>query len=448
MGYKAYPEYKESGIEWLGKVPSHWRVERLRFSVQTNPSKSEIKHLDESLQVSFVPMDAVGELGGLRLDSEKEISEVSNGYSYFADGDVLIAKITPCFENGKGAIAKNLKNGAGFGTTELHVLRCENNLNRDFLFYLSISHSFREIGASQMLGAGGQKRITDEFIRDFRTVLPSLLEQKKIATFLNYKTAQIDRLIEKKQELIAKLQEQKIASTTLAVTKGLDSNVILRDSGIEWLGSVPEHWDIHQLSLLTETIQTGPFGSQLHAADYVEGGIPLINPAHLISGNIVPDEQSAVDAKTVERLNRHKLKPADIIMARRGEIGRCAFVEEEQAGWLCGTGSLLIRFHKGNSRFFSTVISSGGFSKKLELHAVGTTMLNLNPTIVGRMLVPVPPLEEQYQIVAYIDRATKKINQSISKAREAIARLQEYRTALITAAVTGQIDVRAFRKEQ
>lgn len=123
MTCPAYPNYKDSGVEWLGEIPEGWDCKRLRFVAKTNPVKSEINHLDADTLVSFVPMDAIGEYGGIRLEKDKPLDEVYNGYTYFTDGDVVIAKITPCFENGKGAIAEGLTNEVGFGTTEFYVLR-------------------------------------------------------------------------------------------------------------------------------------------------------------------------------------------------------------------------------------------------------------------------------------------------------------------------------------
>ncbi|MEX0619638.1 MAG: hypothetical protein WDZ76_12075 [Pseudohongiellaceae bacterium] len=163
-GYKPYPEYKESGVEWLGEVPKSWEPKRLRFVLKANPSNKEIKLAPED-PVSFVVMDAVGEYGGLRLDSEKVISDVGSGYTFFANNDVVVAKITPCFENGKGAIANNLTNAIAFGTTELHVLRSGSYLDPEFLYYITISNLFRSLGESEMYGAGGQKRVPETFIK-------------------------------------------------------------------------------------------------------------------------------------------------------------------------------------------------------------------------------------------------------------------------------------------
>lgn len=127
MSFPAYPEYKDSGVAWLGEVPSHWDVKRLRFMVQLNPSKADISNLDQQTMVTFLPMEDIGENGPLSSGGVKCIKEALNGYAFFMEGDVVIAKITPCFENYKGGIMRGLINGIGFGTTELIVTRpfCE-----------------------------------------------------------------------------------------------------------------------------------------------------------------------------------------------------------------------------------------------------------------------------------------------------------------------------------
>ena len=149
MSFPRYPKYKPSGVEWLGEVPEGWEVKRLRFAANLNPSKSEIADLDRGTAVSFLPMEAVGDDGTLTLDKEKTIAELETGYTYFRDGDVTIAKITPCYENGKGALMRGLTNGIGFGTTELIVARpVSTQITGLYLHYLFISPDFRSLGES------------------------------------------------------------------------------------------------------------------------------------------------------------------------------------------------------------------------------------------------------------------------------------------------------------
>lgn len=208
---------KESDVVWLGEVPKHWEVKRLRFAIQLNPVKSELNLPDDAL-VSFVPMEAVNLHRNLTLTQEKNISEVYKGYTYFRDNDIVIAKITPCFENGKSAIAQNLTNGIAFGTTELHVLRVNNLLSNPFLYYLSKSDLFMKAGEAEMYGAGGQKRVPEEFIKNFQVALPPLAEQTAIADYLDTQIAHIDCLSQKVEQAIGRLKEYRTALITQAVT--------------------------------------------------------------------------------------------------------------------------------------------------------------------------------------------------------------------------------------
>ena len=214
---------KDSGVEWLGEVPEHWEVLRLRFAVTLNPSKQELNKLSEQELVSFLPMEAIGEDGSLRLEHEKQIEECLSGYTYFRDGDVCVAKITPCFENGKGAILRGLKGGIGFGTTELIVARPrEGMITVEYLDYLFRSKVFRTHGESEMYGAGGQKRVPDSFVRDFVASLPSTDEQKQVTKFLDRETAKIDALKAEQKQLIELLKERRSALISAAVTGQID----------------------------------------------------------------------------------------------------------------------------------------------------------------------------------------------------------------------------------
>lgn len=212
---------QDSGVAWLGVIPAHWLPKRLRFCMKTNPSKGEIKLNDDEL-VSFVPMEAVGELGGLNLDAEKELGDIGGGYTYFADHDVVVAKITPCFENGKGAIARGLKNGIAFGTTELHVMRSDEDLLPDYLFHFTMSHPFRCIGESEMYGAGGQKRVPETFLKDFRIGLPPINEQQDIVLYIDKVNQKIDLQMLKATDVISRLAEYRSALITNAVTGKID----------------------------------------------------------------------------------------------------------------------------------------------------------------------------------------------------------------------------------
>lgn len=167
-------------------------------------------------------MEAVGEYGGLDLSQTRMLDDVGSGYTAFRDNDVLVAKITPCFENGKGALASSLTNGVAFGTTELHVLRPRTTVASRFLFYLTISDPFRKLGEAEMYGAGGQKRVPTEFVQDFRLPLPPIDEQAAIADYLDRETARIDTLAATVLRAIEGLSEYRTALITAAVTGQID----------------------------------------------------------------------------------------------------------------------------------------------------------------------------------------------------------------------------------
>ena len=221
-GLDANVPTKVFGVEWLGEVPAHWEVKRLKYAATINPAPTETRNFDDSLEVSFVPMETVGEYGGLELTTTKSLSEVYNGYTYFREGDVLVAKITPCFENGKGAVASGLVNEIAFGTTELHILRVKQSLDRYFLFYLSIGNAFRKLGEADMYGTAGQKRVPESFILNLVHPLPPFHEQRAIADFLDRETKKIDALVGKVRDAIDRLKELRTALISAAVTGKID----------------------------------------------------------------------------------------------------------------------------------------------------------------------------------------------------------------------------------
>jgi type I restriction enzyme S subunit len=278
---------------------------------------------------------------------------------------------------------------------------------------------------------------------DFLFAVPPLDEQRAIADYLNCETARLDGLVAAKERVLGLVAEKRRALITRAVTRGLDPRAPLRDSGIPWLGKIPTHWKIIQLKFITRSLQTGPFGSQLHAEEYITGGIPVVNPSHLNSGRICADDRVSVDEATAERLMIHQLSPGDVVFARRGELGRCGVVEPSQAGWLCGTGSLRarLRLDMVDPYYLVLVFTETGVADVLRFESVGTTMDNLNTEILGSCQLGVPPLTEQREIVAHIATETDKLDALRSATERTIALLKERRAALIVAAVTGRLHI-------
>ena len=219
MKYQTYPAYKDSGVEWLGDVPEHWVIKPIKHLAELNPKKSEIT--DKNLMCNFVPMEKL-KIGTILLDEIKSISDVYDGTPIFQNDDILMAKVTPCFENNNIAIACDLENGMGFGSTEIYVFRVKQNVANNFLFYRLQESNFMAGSISAMTGAGGLKRVPAEVLNNYLIAIPDFEEQKKIADFINMQTAKIDNLIDKANSAIELMQERRTALISAAVTGKID----------------------------------------------------------------------------------------------------------------------------------------------------------------------------------------------------------------------------------
>jgi type I restriction enzyme S subunit len=417
-------------------VPNGWKRHRLRFAARTNPVKSELD-LPLDTEVSFIPMDAVGELGGLDLSQTRMLEEVYNGYTYFADGDVCIAKITPCFENGKGAIAENLTNGVAFGTTELHVLRPLDHLDARFLFYLTLAHDFRSFGEAEMIGAGGQKRVPEDFLKNWRPPLPPLDVQRRIARFLAAKTTRIDALIAKKRALLDRLAEKRQALITRAVTQGLDPDVPRKNSGIDWLNYVPVHWELLPLKRLLLSSTYGVSESL-----EPDGEVAILRMGNLADGEIDYSDLRFLDGVDESLL----LDENDIVFNRTNSLDLVGKTSIFRAGMNIpvSLASYLVRFRFGKrylSEFANYVMGTNellALARTLALPSIGQA--NLNPSRYALILFPVPPAAEQERIVRFLDEQVVELNSLRAQISTSIQYLTEYRAALVTAAVAGQIE--------
>ncbi len=450
MKWKKYPKYKESGVEWLGEIPEGWEVKRMRFFTKINPKKSEQQGINFDLDVSFLPMEAIGEYGGLKLDYNKKIEEVYNGYTYFKEGDIIVAKITPCFENGKGAVVNNLTNEIGFGTTELHVIRATKTADTKYLFYISITDHFRKIGSSFMYGAGGQKRVPEEFVLNFRHPLPERKEQIQIAQFLDHETSRIDNLIEKKRRQIELLKEKRSALITHVITKGLNPNAKMKDSGVKWIGKIPEHWEIKRLKYFVIKIGSGKTpkgGSEI----YVDSGIMLLRSQNVHFDGLHLDDVVYIDGKIDAEMSNTRVKDFDILLNITGaSIGRVAIYDEKNGLANVNQHVCIIRpdQRKIVAKYLWLSICSKLLQSQILASEVGTSREGLNFQQVGNLKIILPSdLKEQIQIVEFLDKETSQIDTLISKIQISIDKLKEYRAALISAAVTGKIDVRNWKNE-
>ena len=417
-----YPKYKPSGIEWIGEIPEHWRVKMLKYVADINPSKKNYSFEKESEdEIVFLPMEKVFENGMINQEKKKKINEVSTGFTYFEIGDVIVAKITPCFENGKGALLENLETNFGFGSTEFHTMRASNLITKSLLFYQTKTDRFKNLGKAFMTGSAGQKRVPSSFVEDFIIVLPPTGEQTAIANFLDEKTAQIDKLITSKQKLIQLLKEERAAIINQAVTRGINPNAKLKFSGIDWLGDIPEHWEIKRLKYLCK-IGTGSKNTEDRVID---GEYPFF-----------------VRSQEIERINSYTFDGEAVLTAGDGVgvakvfhhyIGKFDYHQRVYC---------ISEFCEVNGKYIYYYLMINLIKEILRYNAKSTVDSLRLPMFQNFAIAYSSNVNEQKQIVKHIESETKRIDSTISKIEREIELLQEYCTALISEVVTGKIDVR------
>lgn len=441
MNWPAYPDYKDADVPDLGKIPTAWSPMRLRRLVTLNPAVPRRVREDPDQVVPFVPMDAIGADWSLDLSRSRPVGEVLTGYSYFENGDVLFAKVTPCFENGKGALVDGIPTGRGFGTTEVTVARPRPELDHRFLGYLLRTDRFRQTSLAAMTGAGGLKRVPDDHVRDFRVAFPPLSEQQSIADFLDWETAKIDALIDKQNQLIATLREDRTATITYAVTEGLNPDVEMSDRCKTWSDQSPRAWTVRRLSR-DVIIKTGfAFPSE----SFTDDGMPIVRIGDIGVDGVVRLEQAKHVPIALRDSHKSYLVQDDVvIMAMTGAtLGKPGRLKSGTSALLNQrTCSLSGRRESLMNEFLWYLICSRPFQEHLSLTAFGGAQPNISDADIVNVTVALPGIEEQRDIAAHLDDQCAKIDTLIIKSNQMIGSLTEYRSALIIGAVTGKIDVR------
>ena len=412
---------------------SHWPTTRLRYIADLNPAvRQELLKTPET-EVSFLPMEAIGEDGSLSLERTRPVSEVRNGYSYFEDGDVAFAKVTPCFENGKGALMSGLIGAAGFGTTELTVLRPKQGTAPQFLHYVVQSSLFRLLGAAAMTGAGGLKRVPDEFTRDFTTPWPSLVEQTRIANFLDEQTARIDALIAEKERLVSTIEEYwrsyLYSSMQSAACLGLE---------------LPhEGWALEPVKRVCASIQTGRTPSGARDDCFTEDGVPWVTPGDM------DDIFVKSSGKSVSYVALHDgevvlYPPGSTLLVGIGATlgtvsnARVAVSANQQINILVPDP------RKIDALFLTFAIKAN--QDQVRLSAGAATLPILNQERTGRLKIAIPRMEQQIATRNQLLRLRENANRLLSHVGRHLSILREYRSSLISAAVTGQLDIDSFEK--
>ncbi|WP_395147907.1 restriction endonuclease subunit S (plasmid) [Moraxella atlantae] len=440
MQFNAYSNYKNSGVEWLGEVPSHWQD----YSYQHLFKKKEIINqtqeqlLSVYLDRGVIPYSEGGGLVHKPADSLEKYQLV--------DIDDFVMNNQQAWRGSVGISAYR-----GIVSPAYLIFSINKDLaNSKFLKYLLKDKSIVEQFMLASMSVGTiQRQIKWHLLKNLHINLPPIDEQNQIADFLDNETAKIDNLIAKQEQLIVLLEEQRKSVISYAVTKGLDPNVPMKDSGVEWLGEVPEHWKVLQnrhsfnfskgLNITKENLQ--------------DTGIPCVSYGEVHSKldlDFDPnlDDMKFVSENYLETNNNCLLNYGDFIFADTSED----FEGSGNFSYLNSTTPVFAGYHTviarlktaQNPRFFAYVFESDAHRKQIQTQVKGIKVFSITQGMLKGIYSWIPPIDEQNKIVEYLDNECQKIEQLKVKQKELINQLKEYRTSVISHAVTGKIDIRGL----
>ncbi len=421
-----YAKYKDSGVEWLGEVPAHWEIKKLKYIVDLTTDDAEVRHGDFQ-----VALENIESWTGRYIET---YNDYAGSGGAFEEDDLLFNKLRPYLA--KVFHAKE----PGTTVGELLVLRPKPEINSRFLFYRLVSRKFIDVVDGATYGAK-MPRASWDFIGDLHIPLPSFNEQRARAVYLDRKTQQIDALIAKKRRLIELLREQRTAIINRAVTKGLDPNAPMRDSGIEWLGEVPAHWELRQLKHLCRFIGGGTPSKAI--ASFWSGSIPWVSPKDMktdfLNDTIDHISQAAVEGSTMSIVGAGNV----LLVVRSGILKHTipvainvipvALNQDMKA---METDDCLL------PEFLRYYISGNQKDLLLQWRKQGATVESIEQRYLADALIPLPSIDDQAIVTNFLEDKTEQIDALVVREQKLIDKLQELRASLISEVVTGKIDVR------
>jgi type I restriction enzyme S subunit len=419
VSFPRYPAYKDSGVEWLGEVPEHWETCTLK----------RIASLQSGDSITAEQIEVEGEypvLGGNGL----------RGYTsnYTHEGHYVVI-------GRQGALCGNINYGSGKFWASEHAVVATPIKPVETVW---LGELLRAMNLNQYSISAAQPGLSVEIVSNLPTVLPPLSDQCAIAIFLIHETAKIDALIGEQRRLIELLKEKRQAVISHAVTKGLDPKVRMKPSGIEWLGEIPAHWRVAPLMRLTPDDRAIMYGIVLPGPD-VEDGVPIVKGGDVSPGRLNLQSLKRTTREIESGYERSRLRGGDIVYAIRGSIGAAELVPDELTGANLTQDAARVAPLPGvDVHWLLCALKSTGVFRQLDQKANGATIRGINIFDLKRARVPTPPPYEQRMIAAFAGSESARFDTLSIEAQRAIELLQERRTALISAAVTGKIDVRGL----
>lgn len=442
--YQQYEEYKDSGVEWLGQVPIHWGTKSLKYLCTYNDEVLP-DSTSKEFELEYVDIGSVSSTEGI-TNTENMVFEKapSRAKRVVQDGDVIISTVRTYLE----AIApinnppRNMIVSTGFA-----VIRPNEYLYKGYAAYCLRAKGFIKEVVSLSVGVSYPAINATDLVS---IKIPSLPfnEQTQIANFLDHETAQIDTLIEKQQTLIQLLKEKHQAVISHTVTKGLNPDAPMKDSGVEWLGDVPKHWEFIKFDYVINAV--GDIDHYMPSS--IDSGIPYVMTGDLrdlISEINFENCKQVAHSDYVKLSRKIKASKDDIILARYATIGTLSYVDID-ADFLVSYSCVTIKPNeeRTSGRYLFRYLKSQAFLQAITMYINSNTQGNVGIDSLRNVKVVMPPLSEQEEIINFLNDEVTKIDQLLDKAKLAITLMQERRTALISAAVTGKIDVRDWEKAQ
>ena len=438
--YLAYSDYKELGIDWLERIPTHWITTPVKIIAKiyngATPKSDETSYWDGNIPW-ITPAD-IGKSNSPYIHKGKRNITLqgydSCGTSIVPDKSVILSSRAPI--GTLGISERQLCTNQGCKS-----LVVQSNFNYKYLYYMLLISNTQ----LNLLGRGTTfLELSSDELGAYVIPSPSKNEQINIANFLDHETAKIDTLIEKQQQLIKLLKEKRQAVISHAVTKGLNPDAPMKDSGVKWLGEVPEHWKIMKMAYLSERICVGFVGT-IEKFYTDENGVPLLKTGNISFRGIDLTDLSYVSSEFDKANSKSHVVPGDIVIARHGESGRSAVIPENINCANCLNIVVLRVAEVMNGQFYSELLNSPQCQQNLKALQGGSVQGVINTSDISNLLVPFPPKEEQDECIHQALEQARKVDQLIAKSEKAVSLLKERRTALISAAVTGKIDVRHWQ---
>ena len=432
--FKPHPEYKDSGVEWLGKIPAHWRIAPL-FTVARECDVRNVQSREANvLSLSYgqiVRRDISANFGLMPKSFET--------YQIVVPGNIVL-RLTD-LQNDKRSLRVGLVKDRGAITSAYVALEMGRRVTPQFGFYLL--HSYDVTKVFYTLGAGVRQTMKFEDLKWMPILEPEQDEQRAVAAFLDRETAKIDALVAKKERLIELLQEKRTALITQTVTKGLNPNVPMKDSGNRWLGKIPTHWEAVRVKHTLLDKISGPFGSSLTKDSYSGSTYRVYGQEQVIPGDFAVGDYYITESK-FRTMKRYAVQAGDVLLSCVGTFGKATVVPEGIEPGIINPRLILLRPDRTEivPAYLELFLKSGLSFAQMDEISRGGTMDIINLSIISALSMPLPPKSEQHKILGVVRMEQTRINSLLADVRAAIDRLKELRTALISAAVTGKIDVR------